>query len=237
MCDAAKERKRERERALLQGDKAKARMRRANKVRSQKEKEITFIKNIGAFCVIHWFKCQQCSRLKYFKNKEYKSAICGICIRANKNIGRKIVVKPKVVACMDCGTEHMALATNIRCQPCRERRAALARQRHRMRYGKSIRDRVRRFGCHYQPVNKEKVYKRDKYKCYMCGVKVVVCDGYQPNMATLDHIVPLASGGSHTYDNVRTCCAMCNSVKRNTVRQGTQIGLFCVAVEAATGQP
>ena len=37
----------------------------------------------------------------------------------------------------------------------------------------------------------------------------------QPNMATIDHVVPMSKGGDHTYDNVRTMCVLCNSRKSN----------------------
>jgi len=45
-----------------------------------------------------------------------------------------------------------------------------------------------------------------KKKCYYCG---------QKSKLTIDHVVPLASGGSHTLDNIVFACHGCNSEKRD----------------------
>jgi 5-methylcytosine-specific restriction endonuclease McrA len=36
-----------------------------------------------------------------------------------------------------------------------------------------------------------------------------------PLSPSLDHVVPLARGGEHTYGNVRTACLGCNVRKRD----------------------
>lgn len=38
---------------------------------------------------------------------------------------------------------------------------------------------------------------------------------YNPNAATVDHIVPLSLGGTHTIENVRCVCHLCNSLRGN----------------------
>ncbi|WP_216362098.1 HNH endonuclease signature motif containing protein [Pseudonocardia sp. N23] len=59
------------------------------------------------------------------------------------------------------------------------------------------------------------VFERDSWLCHLCGTP---CDGrpsqtWRPLAATLDHVVPLARGGRHSYANVRTAHARCNSLK------------------------
>ena len=61
-------------------------------------------------------------------------------------------------------------------------------------------------------LNREVVFRRDNYICYICGVQVRDIVNH-PRQATLDHVIPLSKGGSHTYKNVRTCCRTCNSNK------------------------
>ena len=34
-----------------------------------------------------------------------------------------------------------------------------------------------------------------------------------PNKATIEHVLPISRGGSHTWENTRLCCARCNSSK------------------------
>lgn len=48
----------------------------------------------------------------------------------------------------------------------------------------------------------------------------------------LDHLIPLSIGGSHTYDNVKTCCMLCNSKRSNNVSKPMQIGLWCQPASA-----
>lgn len=58
------------------------------------------------------------------------------------------------------------------------------------------------------------IHARDKWRCLLCGCRVKKkSDGYDPQLATLDHIVPLSRGGSHTMANCQTACHMCNSKK------------------------
>ena len=42
--------------------------------------------------------------------------------------------------------------------------------------------------------------------CPLCGVRFEAA-----NPATVDHVIPLAAGGTHTRDNLRVCCRSCNS--------------------------
>lgn len=57
------------------------------------------------------------------------------------------------------------------------------------------------------PENRLQVLARDGYKCRYCNKPVTRKD------ATLDHIQPVSAGGPHSFDNLVTCCLMCNSIK------------------------
>lgn len=62
------------------------------------------------------------------------------------------------------------------------------------------------------------VFERDNWTCYMCGITVDAgADCYQPNSATVDHVIPFAQGGQHTLSNVRCACFHCNSSKQAKV--------------------
>lgn len=58
----------------------------------------------------------------------------------------------------------------------------------------------------------EEVFAHDKYICYLCGLS---CSGSYPDpmSPTLDHIQPLARGGKHARENVRTAHLLCNMTK------------------------
>lgn len=57
------------------------------------------------------------------------------------------------------------------------------------------------------PSGRASIYERDEGKCYICGVEVAFMEMY------LDHVLPLARGGSNRKDNLRVCCGRCNSAK------------------------
>ncbi|MGE0172856.1 MAG: HNH endonuclease [Oligoflexales bacterium] len=46
-------------------------------------------------------------------------------------------------------------------------------------------------------------------KCYYCAVQL------NPVIATMDHIIPLSSGGKSTKSNVVACCKDCNNRKKD----------------------
>jgi len=58
-------------------------------------------------------------------------------------------------------------------------------------------------------INRAIVIERDGSACYICG-KVL-----ERHEITIDHVIPLSKGGSHTYDNLRVACRPCNSRKWN----------------------
>ena len=66
-----------------------------------------------------------------------------------------------------------------------------------------------------------KVYKKANGICYLCGCacdytdtrrngKYVIVGKRYP---TIDHIKPIAKGGTDTWDNVALACKQCNSIK------------------------
>jgi 5-methylcytosine-specific restriction endonuclease McrA len=57
------------------------------------------------------------------------------------------------------------------------------------------------------------VFERDGWVCGICG------DDVEPDDASLDHIVSMSNGGSHTYDNVQCAHTACN------VRKGNRDGI------------
>lgn len=56
-------------------------------------------------------------------------------------------------------------------------------------------------------INRKAIIERDNWTCYLCGI---VCTR---NNVTLDHVVPLFRGGTHTANNLRVACRSCNCSK------------------------
>lgn len=70
-------------------------------------------------------------------------------------------------------------------------------------------------------INLISLYDRDKGICHLCGAKcdlddkeeidgVIICGNSYPS---IDHVIPLAKGGLHSWDNVKLAHRLCNSIK------------------------
>ncbi|MBD2654847.1 HNH endonuclease [Synechocystis sp. FACHB-383] len=54
---------------------------------------------------------------------------------------------------------------------------------------------------------REYIFQRDNYRCCSCGL------GLGETALQIDHIIPLAKGGSNDMSNLQTLCQGCNSSK------------------------
>ena len=129
-----------------------------------------------------------------------------------------------VLKCNDCGHVFKRWArttTGVRCPNCYESfRAEHKPKRHRKSVTGNIRKRVKKYGSEYiSGITLMKVYEKDHGICQICGKPCDVDDakwGYiGPNYPTIDHIIALANGGSHTWGNVQLAHHLCNSLKRD----------------------
>lgn len=58
------------------------------------------------------------------------------------------------------------------------------------------------------------VFERDNWICQLCNHPVSKLRGRETiDIASIDHIIPLAKGGKHSYDNVQLAHFTCNSRK------------------------
>ena len=98
--------------------------------------------------------------------------------------------------------------------------------------------RIRINNNYHDNISIEILAKRDNNKCWLCGKAVDWNDCYRKknnvfvakgNYPSIDHVVALSNGGTHTWDNVRLAHKKCNTHKSNKVfgeRKG-QLILFC----------
>lgn len=57
--------------------------------------------------------------------------------------------------------------------------------------------------------------ERDGFTCHYCGIQLVdSVSGYNPNGASLDHVVPQDEGGSDDISNLKLACRQCNALKK-----------------------
>lgn len=79
---------------------------------------------------------------------------------------------------------------------------------------------------HDTDITLEKLFKRDGGVCYICGCACDwsdITEGEGTMIAgnmypSIDHVKPVAKGGTHTWDNIRLACRACNIKKRDGTR-------------------
>lgn len=184
--------------------------------------KVKFMAAIGTYCTILTRNCVQCGRLDTLRfplDNHHQLTHCGKCLRSHSLKG--YTNTPRIIQCVECSRKVIVFGSAIRCAICSASNSRVIRKKY-IKTQSSHSKRAKQRGCVYEPVNRRKVYERDRYKCYLCGIKVVVSKTYQPNQASIDHIMPISKGGAHTYSNIRTCCVMCNSIKSDSIADGVQ---------------
>ena len=139
-----------------------------------------------------------------------RSGICEIC-------GKEYTVREYVESCglkmaRDCGV------CSIECKRIKLRRIERESKKRRG-VNDNDRHRAKKYGCAYDPsITLKKLVERDGLRCAICGG---MCDWNDltysghcgPTYPSKDHIIPLAKGGTHTWDNMQVAHFICNSRK------------------------
>jgi predicted nucleic acid-binding Zn ribbon protein len=111
---------------------------------------------------------------------------------------------PRVCAC-----GHLLLKGCRLCVNCKAKRRAV--------WMKTIRkaNKMRKRGATVEMVNDLIVLARDGWRCHLCGVKTPsrLRGTYDDRAPEVDHIVPIAAGGEHSYRNTACACRRCNIAK------------------------
>lgn len=116
-----------------------------------------------------------------------------------------------IVKCRECGVVFVPEYGSKLRAFCSDQ----CRRNYNRRVGKATR-RVRlRTNGPAVPIDPIAVFRRDKWRCQLCGVRTPrrLRGTTHDRAPELDHIVPLALGGTHTWDNVQCVCRKCNREK------------------------
>lgn len=135
--------------------------------------------------------------------------------------------------CNCCGKDFFAYyKTSIYCSESCKRKAKKMRRKERdpqykqnqkrFKREKGYIARAKKYGCEYEyGITIKSVFKRDNGICKICGKPCDMSDrtygDYGPNYPSVDHIIPLSRGGSHTWNNVQLAHMICNSYKRDLI--------------------
>lgn len=166
--------------------------------------------------------CSECGTVidRASSTVRQKHCECDICKERKKQAELLVKALSALITlktprtCKECGSVFFSMHQTA--QYCSK--ACKSRRNNRNSY----KARCRHRGALYDnTVTREKVVERDNCICQICGK---TCDPTDrrwgtlgPDFPTLDHIIALANGGTHTWDNVQCACGMCNSKKRDLI--------------------
>lgn len=130
------------------------------------------------------------------------------------------------ITCIVCDTRFLAVwwgrSTNRTCgSHCHDQHSS-----DRRRDAKHRRRAVQR-NAFVAPVTRTVIYTRDKWTCQICNTELHRHESApHPLSPTIDHIIPLANGGTHEPANVRAAHFLCNARRgnRETPTQLTLLG-------------
>lgn len=162
-----------------------------------------------ATCEIPWKKCPVCAATFIGRSsRKYCSQQCATrAIQQGHEASRGL--------CRDCGDAPPAKYSQS-CDPCLADRKAATRRRNKVPSGHVAR--AKRFGVHHQYFKPASVYERDGWQCGICHQPIDRTLHHPDRMSvSLDHVVPLSRGGSHTPDNCQAAHWWCNVLKGNAV--------------------
>lgn len=153
--------------------------------------------------------CAECG--KEFQTCRGQKYCSDRCRMIHYNTKKKDTFKPLQFECEECGITIVALRGDKRrkfCSHCCSRRHSDRKKETQRRY------RLIENGEIDHNITLKKLIKRDNEMCYICNDKVNVnSNSNADEYPSIDHVIPVAKGGTHTWDNVRLAHRYCNSVK------------------------
>ena len=136
--------------------------------------------------------------------------------RKTKERAEKRKANHRVIVCSECGKIVDVYNTSqktcsVECSKTRTNRLAKERKDKRLNNANIV----------DKDISLKTLYKRDKGICYICGGKCDFKDHARegsnftsgPTYPSIDHIIPLARGGKHSWDNVKLAHHLCNAKK------------------------
>lgn len=152
-------------------------------------------------------KCIFCGKRFLIKNigQKYCSKSCN---RRHKNYISIIEKGPRY--CVYCNEKFYGGSGKCCSDKCRKK---YRNRQHYNRENKRL-ENARNNGVFDADIDIYKLIERDGPNCYICGIKTSFDLHYNdPEYPTIEHIIPIKLGGTHSWQNVKVACRDCNTKK------------------------
>lgn len=159
--------------------------------------------------------CDACSTVRRTRRADREATVrscerCGADTKNRRFCSARCRQRPEAT-CLLCGIVLTAPRRRRYCTPeCAHAAKSRTARDH------DHRRRALKRGATAEAVDRRAVFERDGWRCGICGESIDSTLRYpDPASASVDHVLPLAAGGSHTYANVQAAHLSCNSAKRD----------------------
>lgn len=159
-------------------------------------------------CEVPWSKCAKCDRTFIGRSKH--------CERHRLIAAHRVKRATWLMGyCLECGDPFLSRYSVTRYCSDSCCRAVVHRNRRAAKRTQFI-----------ERVFRSKVFRRDGWRCGICGEPTSErWSAGDPLAPTLDHIIPLAKGGEHSYANTQCAHSICNSRKQDQIEGEIQLAL------------
>lgn len=155
---------------------------------------------------LYRYKCIECGKHGYSKRKkDYCSDICSDRAYSKK----KSIKQRRLKKCAYCNKWHYKsrVYCSDECSKRNMKRNQVIAKTKRM-------NKARQNGQFDADIDIYKLIERDGEQCYLCGDSVSFNVHYNdPKYPTIEHVLAIANGGTHSWDNVKVACRDCNNHK------------------------
>lgn len=168
-----------------------------------------------------YIRCLNCERIARDNKKQERKALLLKNKEHKKELTRiKNSLKYKQIEfniCVGCG--KLFIGNTMYCSQRCSKKQEDRRKEHRRRI------RTKSNGSFDNDITLDKLINRDNNICYLCGKEcntndyevinnTFIAGNYYPS---IEHIIPLAKGGTHTWENIKLAHRICNTLKRDKI--------------------
>lgn len=185
----------------------------------------------GIHAVLHWwFKdCKSCG-IRFVSSRKNTPACSEECRQTQARQESRDVYRARVLPnrgprrCKECDSEFTPVPGKKNTKYCSDH----CQCRNVRRVAKAKRRAVER-GATADNIDPLQIFDRDGWRCHLCGVRTLksMRGKHEDRSPELDHILPLACGGTHTFDNVACACRRCNLSKSAQAIGQIRLQLSC----------
>lgn len=151
-------------------------------------------------------ECKYCGSKIFSK---YRRSYCNDQCSNRMESKKRSLRKRKLKKCKICNVWHRK--TGFCCSNYCKKRLEIATNKL---YSSKRMEIAKQNGTFDRGITIEKLIKRDGERCYLCGDTVIFDLGYNHSKyPTIEHVLAIKNGGTHSWDNVKVACRECNTRK------------------------